>query len=457
MNTNKNQILEAIVGLEWGDEGKGKIVDERVIFAQSQNNKKRTIVVRYQGGANAGHSVYVPSYEGLIKFVTHMAPSGLTNNSDIAIGPQVALNPIQLIREITEARKLFNYAGDIFISERTGILFSYHKKIDETRETNTKSTIGTTKQGIGPFYEDNARRKTRISFAEYISEKFYAKLEDVLEMKKKELEEVGINCRELAKEIIEEHSDVRKKLFQYSSRLEYRLYDYMNNGDNIIIEGAQGSGLDVDMGTIPDQTSSHLLAPYAFPSLGLSRKNFKIYGVEKVYPTRVGLGDFPTIANDKFGEKTVENAGEIGATTGRKRRVGYPDWVFVRRSARLNDCDGIYLTRVDNVQNVYLKVCIAYKMPTGEEIEEVPIFLQNVLPKYSDSTYSWSLWKGPENLSEPENVDLQLKDFREKYIREGFLSLPEGLKNFVRDHDKYVGVPTVGVSIGPSRGETVLI
>lgn len=457
MKTNNKQVLEEFIGLEWGDEGKGKIVDERVTFAQSLNDKKRTVVVRYQGGANAGHSVYVPSLNGLTKFVTHMSPSGLTNNADIAIGPQVALNPIQLMSELNDARRLFDYTGRVMISERTGVLFSYHKKIDEARELVSTSSIGTTKQGIGPFYEDNARRKTRITFAEYISENFYKKIKEVLDMKKRELEELGMYNNDLGDKIIEEHSVARKELFQFSSRLEYRLYDYIENGDHIIIEGAQGSGLDIDMGTIPDQTSSHLLAPHAFPSLGLSRKMFKIYGVEKIYPTRVGAGYFPTFANDKFGETTISNAGEIGATTGRKRRVGYPDWVFVRRSCRINDCDGVYLTRADNVQGADLKVCIAYKMPLGQETEEVPIFLQNVSPIYSRRTYSWKLWDGPENLSKPEEVDSKLKNYRAEYVKAGFSSLPLELRDFVNDHDKYIGIPTVGISIGPSRGETIIV
>ncbi len=453
------QILEAYVGLQWGDEGKGKIVDERVTCAQSLDDGKRTIVIRYQGGNNAGHSVYVrdPQSGELKKFVTHAAPSGLTSNADIAIGPHVAFNPGSFLRELEDARDLFHYSGNVLISERVGVLFEHHRIIDAWYESQGGTNkVGTTRQGIGPFYSDNARRTTRITFGEYISDRFPAKLHEVLCMKRVELLQADVVLDTYEGQILALHAPIRAALAPYAQRLEYRLQEYLSRGDHIFIEGAQGTGLDLDMGTIPDQTSSHLLAPHAFPMLGLSRSLFSIYGVEKVYPTRVGEGVLPTLALDAYGENTAQNAGEFGATTGRKRRVGYPDWVFVRRSAMINDCDGIYLMRADNVQDVDLKACIAYRHPSGEVSAEVPLSLEGVQPEYNKKQYRWHLWDGPKNLSKPEDVDVILRSLRKQYVDEGFHRLPDDLLEYVEDHDNFVGVPTMGISIGPSRGETVL-
>lgn len=453
------QLLEAYVGLQWGDEGKGKIIDERVHATQQFNDGKRVIVVRYQGGPNAGHSVYVLTPSGkLEKFVTHAAPSGLTNNADIAIGPHAAFAPDKFLEEIREATRIFGYSGRILLSERVGVLLDYHRKLDGWHEEQRgASSVGSTKQGIGPFYEDNARRTTRITLREYVSDVFPAKLLSVLALKRHELEAAGIWRDDYGEQLVAAHKDIRREIATYAERLEYRLHEYLRKGDHIIIEGAQGTGLDVDMGTIPDQTSSHLLAPHAFPTLGLPRRAFKIYGVEKIYPTRVGKGAMPTLAGDAFGEETAQNAGEFGATTGRKRRVGYPDWVFARRSAFINDCDSIYLMRADNVQDRELKVCEEYLLPDGSTTEEVPLSLEGILPVYGCERYLWHLWDGPKDLSKPEAVDATLRSFREQYVKGGFASLPGDLQRYSNNHWVYVGVPTVGISIGPSRGETVLV
>ena len=157
-------IREVYVGLQWGDEGKGKLVDEAAHRANSRGDGRRTAMVRYQGGANAGHSTYVRNLRGqLTKFVTHAAPSGLMNGSDIAIGPDVAFNPLQFVKELEQARELFRYSGRVMISERTGVLLEYHQKLDEWRESQGgNSRSGSTKQGIAPFYEDVARKERNL-------------------------------------------------------------------------------------------------------------------------------------------------------------------------------------------------------------------------------------------------------------------------------------------------------
>lgn len=461
--TSREPIREVYIGLQWGDEGKGKLVDEAAWRANSRGDGKSTVVVRYQGGANAGHSTYVRNDQGeLVKFVTHVAPSGLMNGSDIAIGPDVAFNPIAFLEEVNQARQLFNYDRIIMISERTGILMEYHQELDRWREEqggNSKS--GSTKQGIAPFYEDRARKRTMLLAADYISDKFADKLRLIVDEKRKEMhpsvvEAIGMDRADYLDRLVAQHTQVRAALAPFVTRLEYRLYhDYLQAGNNIIIEPSQGSGLDVLMGTPPDTTSSHLLAPHAFASLMVPRSLFRVIGVEKVYPSRVGDGPMPTLANDSFGTEVVENAGEFGATTKRRRRVGYPDWVFSRRSALMNDCDAIVLTRADNVQDRELKYCIGYRLPDGSETDEVPLSLEDVTPIYGKETLNWRLWDGPTNLSDPKTVDEALRVHREQYVREGFGSLPGGLREFVRRHDKFVRRPTVGVSIGPGRGETV--
>ena len=427
------------------------------MHAKNINSENRLLVVRYHGGANAGHTVLVRDENGkLIRFVTHSAPSGLTSNSDIAIGPDVAFNPISFAAELDSAVKIFGYNGKVLISNRVGILFDFHKSIDTHSEDHDSLNIGSTKQGIGPFYQDNTKRTTRITFQDYISDKFTDRLKEVLNLKRKELEDADVWNEKLFDGLIEQHKYPRERLKSFGVNLEYCLKrDYLDKGNHIIIEGAQGTGLDVNMGDMPNVTSSHLLAPFAFPSLGLPRSKFKIYGIEKIYPTRVGNGHLPSLAEDKFAE-IGKNAGEIGVTTGRKRRVGYPDWVFVKRAVMINDCDGIIITRVDNVQDNPIKVCVNYSL-NGSLTDEVSCSLTGSNAIYNDKTYEWHLWDGPKDMSDPILVDDILKDQRAEYVKKGFDSLPFELKQFVKDHDEFIGCKTVGISIGPSRGETVYL
>jgi len=453
---SNKQILEGYVCLYWGDSGKGKLVDEAVERAREQNDGKKIIVARFQGGPNAGHSMWIRNTAGeLVSFVSHAAPSGLANGADIAIGPSVAYDPEKFLRELKEARDLFGYDGRVMISERTGVLLDYHRKIDAWREGLRVKQIGTTKSGIGPFYEDNARRDTRITFADYVSDNFPEKLRLVLDLKQLELSELskaGILTPNYLEELVAIHEPIRRELRPFAERLEYRMQEYLEQGNHIILEGAQGTGLHVDLGTIDDVTSSHLLMPEGLASLGLPRRAFKIVGVEKIYPTRVGNGVMPTLDSEL--EEMGENAGEYGATTRRRRREGWPDFVFARRSVFLNDCDSIALTRADCLQDRDVKVCIAY-LVNDTLTEEVPLYLNEVKPVYAEQTFRWHLWDGPRDVSDPKIVDAELQEKRAGYVREGFKGLPLGLQSFVKVHNVFVGVPINQISIGPARGETV--
>lgn len=449
----KEQVLDAYIGLQWGDEGKGKVVDEVAAKAidLGDGRGQRTIVVRAQGGPNSGHTIKTKDSEKKdVTTIQHSAPSGLPSGADVAIGPHTAFSPTHFAQELRDAERLFGYAGRVMISERAGVLFEYHSLLDKLREGDDSTSVGSTKNGIGPFYEDNSRRTTRVTVRDYISADFPDRLRRVMEMKRRELEPAfefaGTSFDDCLARIVATHDPLRNELAQFVERLEYRLQDYLRNGDNIIIEGAQGSGLDVDMGTIPDTTSSHLLAPSFFPSLGLPRRAFRIIGVEKIYPTRVGKGEMPTLDKGYFGTTVQRDAREVGATTGRPRRVGWPDWVLVKYSAMVNDCDGIVLTRADDVQGHGLKVCVAYRHPDGSVNDEFPLDLKGVVPVYDERTFNWSLWGKIE--------DDEIRDARKHYVSDGG-DLPSSLLGFIARHDEYVRCPTVGVSIGGNRGETV--
>jgi adenylosuccinate synthase len=391
----------------------------------------------------------------LKKFVAHAAPCGIASNTDLGIGPQTAFDPEKFMKELKEAKEIFgDYTGRIMISERTGVLLDYHRMLDMFQEKKRLHKVGTTAFGIGPFYMCNAERTTRITFADYVSDRFPEKLKEVLKWYRRPLNAMGKrSINDYCEELLAVHNPIREELKDFNERLEYKLQEYIKNDHNIIIEGAQGTYLDVDMGTIPDQTSSHLLAQDAFSGLGLSRKDFKIYGIEKVYPTRVGSGPMPTLAEEL--QIVGENAGEKGATTGRVRRVGYPDWVLIRRAAMINDIDGIFLTRADNAQDIDWKVCTEYKFE-NKFIKEVPLDLSKVIPSYEMTKYNWHLFDAPKNLSNPAEVDEQLRPLRKTIVEAGDYNLPLELLGYINAHDTYVGRPIVGVSIGPERGETIL-
>ena len=459
-----SQILEGYVCLYWGDSGKGKLVDEAAERARQQDDGKRIVVVRSHGGPNAGHTICFRENGDLKQMIVHAAPSGLASGVDIAIGPHVAFDPEKFWNEFKNAQE-FGYNGRVMISERVGILLDYHRKLDlmqeHQREASTPAVhvipIGTTGSGIGPFYQDNARRDTRITFADYVSEQFPEILQQVLEKKRFELKIYGIidgkySQKKILNELVSLHEPIRRELKHFAERLEYRLQEYLDKGHHIIVEGAQGTGLDVDLGTLPMVTSSHVLMPQGLASLGLPRRAFKIIGVEKIYPTRVGNGVMPTL--DEELENVGEMAGEYGATTGRKRRVGWPDWVFAHRSAFLNDCDSIALTRVDCLQDREVKVCTQYLLD-DELTEEVPLNLSKAKAVYGRERFNWHLWDGPRDVSKPLKVDAELRDKRWAYVKEGLESLPRGLRAFVTAHNTYVGVPIEMVSIGAAQGETV--
>lgn len=482
-----------IVGGAWGDEGKGKIVVEEIL--EEQRAGKTVYNGRWQGGANAGHSIYIRINGVLHKFVAHASPSGAVCNANLFIGPDVAYDSVKFVKETKEARERFGFNSDILISERTGILFDYHISLDMAQELSRARQVGTTGSGIGTFYMDNSRRTTRLVFADYVSPNFKDRLKSIFHEKRDEFnaasgyllasaakKEKGdeknqkiadehrqrgerlciVKLNTYLDELISQHEPVIEELKHCGCQLEYVLNRALSRGDSIVLEGAQGTMLDVNAGTLPDVTSSHLLAQNGITSVGLPRRAFKIYVVEKVYPTRVGNGVMPTLAGDDFGVETQKNGGEQGATTGRLRRVGYPDWVVSAYAAMMNDADGFILTRVDLVQDKELKHCVAYKRPSGEISNEMPLDLSSVKPVYSERTHKWHLWDGPTDLSDPLKVDEILRPLRERYVKGDWRNLPRGFRDYCLKHNEHVflstgrAVPIVAASISPVVGERVV-
>ncbi|MFO7813295.1 MAG: adenylosuccinate synthase, partial [Pelovirga sp.] len=354
-----------IVGAQWGDEGKGKVVDIYTEFVQN--------VVRFQGGNNAGHTLVV----GDEKTVLHLIPSGILHQDKrCIIGNGVVLDPKVFLEEIDKLKKRGYLQDDqqLMVDGAVNIIMPYHKKIDIAREVKSGAKkIGTTGRGIGPTYEDKVGRRG-IRFADLLKpETFRRKLKEILPEKNFFLENY-LGEEPLNEEaIVEEYLGYAERLRVYLGRASTTLDQAINNGENILFEGAQGSLLDIDHGTYPYVTSSSTIAAGACTGTGLGPKVIdEIIGISKAYVTRVGEGPFPTELNDEMG-KTLRAAGnEFGATTGRPRRTGWLDIVALREAVRTNGLTGIALTKMDVLSELdTIKVCTAYRH--GEQIiEEFP-------------------------------------------------------------------------------------
>ncbi len=357
-----------VVGVQWGDEGKGKIVD--VLTAESD------VVVRYQGGANAGHTVKIGEEE----FVFHLIPSGILQEGKICIiGNGVVLDPKEVIAELDKLRlRGIDHEENLWISDRAHVVLPYHRKLDEVRELASGSgKIGTTLRGIGPCYTDKASRNG-IRTADLMDPGRFAELlKKNLQAKNRELVELyGAEPLEF-EPIFEEYR-------QYAERLRYRvrnistlLWKYEGQGARILFEGAQGSLLDIDLGTYPFVTSSNTSFLGLGAGTGFSpRRIGQVLGVSKAYTTRVGGGPFPTELEDQVGDYLRDTGKEFGATTGRPRRCGWLDLVAVRYAIRFGDVDALAITKLDVLDGLpEIQVCTGYTAG-GKPMEEFPPHLQ---------------------------------------------------------------------------------
>jgi adenylosuccinate synthase len=415
-----------IVGAQWGDEGKGKIVDLLTQYAD--------LVVRFQGGNNAGHTIVLKGE----KFVVHLIPSGiLYQDKKCIIGNGVVLDPAVLIQEIDEIKKRGYFQDDsqLMISEETHLILPYHRRIDVAREKTFK--IGTTGRGIGPAYEDKVVR-CGIRVVDLIDEKvFREKLEANLIQKNLYLTQVLKDKGFEFSEIFDEYLQYKNRLEKYVENTSLILYEEIQKGKHVLFEGAQGALLDMDHGTYPYVTASNTVAGNACAGSGIGPTMIhSVIGVAKAYTTRVGEGPFPTELQDELGEKIRQRGGEYGATTGRPRRCGWFDAVVVNHSIRINGIREIVITKLD-VLNEFdtIKICVGYRTD-GKVFYHVPSNLE--ILRHSEPIYE-----------EMKGWKTEIKGAK------NFKDLPRNAKRYLKRIQKLIGAKITMISIGSERDETV--
>lgn len=419
-----------IIGAQWGDEGKGKIVD--MLSAQSQ------VIVRFQGGNNAGHTIKVKGEETIL----HLIPSGILHDGKIClIGNGVVLDPAVFLSEVDHlaARGIDVAPTRLGISKKTHLIMPYHKSLDKAREAKRAGhKIGTTGRGIGPCYEDKAARvglrAGDLADPDLVREKVrHALLEkNVLLRDLYKFEPLDENA------VCDELLGLAPRLLPYLTDVDARIHETMLAGQNVLFEGAQGIHLDIDHGTYPFVTSSNTVAGNAAAGSGVAPGTLnRIVGIVKAYTTRVGSGPFPTELLDDTGSYLRTKGHEFGATTGRPRRCGWLDAVVLRETVRLNGLTDIALTKLDVLQNLpALQICVAYELD-GKRLEYLPQeegALGRVTPVY-------------EELPGFEDDISECTAFEE---------LPGTVQGYIRRIEELSGVKVSMISVGADRRQTIV-
>jgi adenylosuccinate synthase len=420
-----------VVGTQWGDEGKGKIVD--LLTEQAK------VVVRYQGGNNAGHTLVV----GGEKFIFHLIPSGILHPGTMCcIGNGVVLDPEVFLSEIDRLQSRGIKVGpeNLRVSERTQVIMPYHQRLDLARErAKGEGKIGTTGRGIGPCYEDKVAR-LGIRVVDLVNpESLKAKLTDVLPEKNFLLEKLLGDKPFTFEEIFESYEKFGQRLKPLMSNISVILQDAAKNGKNILFEGAQGTHLDIDHGTYPFVTSSNPVAGGAATGSGIGPGALhRVLGIVKAYTTRVGGGPFPTECLDAVGTHLQECGVEFGSTTGRPRRCGWLDMVVLKEAARLNGLTGLAITKLDVLSTLDpVRICVAYDMD-GERRDIMPptlTELERCRPVFEDLPG----WK--EDIRGVRRLE----------------DLPANTRNYLNRLEELAGVPIQIVSVGPDREETIVV
>ena len=419
-----------IVGMQWGDEGKGKIVDLLAAFAD--------IVVRFQGGNNAGHTMVVNGEQ----FISHLVPSGILQEKICFIGNGLVVDPEVLLEEIDYLNNLGIDVGPdkLKISDKAHIIMPYHKQIDLAREKQKgDKKIGTTGRGIGPAYEDKASRKG-IRFVELIDQDIFSeRVKDILEEKNFYLKNYLLVETLDADIIIDQYNTYAQKLAPHVADISVEIHQAIQSDQQILFEGAQGTHLDIDHGTYPYVTSSNTVSGNACCGAGIGPKEITgVIGIAKAYTTRVGRGPFPTELFDETGDAIQAKGAEFGATTGRRRRCGWLDLVLLRNSMRLNGLTGIVITKLDVLGGLEsLKICTAYAY-NETIIHDFPASLKVLgacKPIY-ETLPGWS-----EDISG---------------IRR-FEDLPPNAQNYLKRIEALLEVPIPIISVGPGRDETIML
>ena len=419
-------MVDVILGMQWGDEGKGKIVD---YFAPAYD-----LIARFQGGPNAGHTLYIQGK----KMVLHQIPSGIFHEDKInLIGNGVVLDPVTLKKECESVASMgVDYKKNLFISERTHLILPTHRALDKASELSKgNEKIGSTLKGIGPAYMDKTGRNG-LRVGDLLDKNFttqYIKLR----MKHQRLLD-NFNFQDELTNWEEEFFEAIELLKELKIvNGEYFINDHIQRGMKVLAEGAQGSMLDVDFGTFPFVTSSNTISAGVCTGLGVAPQKIKeVLGVTKAYCTRVGSGPFPTELLDQTGEKIRNTGQEFGSTTGRPRRCGWIDLVALQFACMINGVTQIIMTKADVLDDLEtLKVCNGYKI-NGEEKNYVPFQMNRVAiePVYKE----FDGWK--------EDIT-SISDFKK---------LPAKMKNYIDYLNSFLRIPVKYISIGPGREQIVL-
>ena len=419
-----------VVGSQWGDEGKGKIVD----WLSSEAD----VVVRFQGGHNAGHTLVIDG----VTYKLRLLPSGIVRKNKISIiGNGVVVDPWALLDEIDEIKSkgVVVTEKNLILSESANLILPFHREMDEIREDAAgKAKIGTTRRGIGPAYEDKVGRRS-IRVMDLISEKnLDHRLETVLmhhNAIRKGLGKDIFNKDKLKKDLI----DLAPKILKYSQPVWKKIDEFIVENKKILFEGAQGILLDVDHGTYPFVTSSNTVASAAATGSGCGPGAINyVLGITKAYTTRVGEGPFPTELTDKIGGELGTRGKEFGTVTSRKRRCGWFDGVLVRQTIKISGINGIALTKLDVLDNLdEIKMCIAYDLD-GNKIDYLPAAVDDQL-KVKPIYKTFKGWKSST-----------------KGIKK-FQDLPENAKKYIMELEKFVETKISSISTSPERNDTILI
>ncbi len=418
--------VTTIIGAQWGDEGKGKVTDYL-----ADNSK---VVARSQGGNNAGHTIVVDGR----KHKLHLLPSGILRKDVVnVVGNGVVVNPDVLLKELTN---LGEDRGHLFISDRAHVIMPYHKMLDGGEESSKgKSMIGTTGNGIGPCYSDKASR-IGIRMGDILDDDMIIeRLEKALPRNQALLSHYGIDNNLTVDSLFETCREWRNQLGDFITDTSLLVNQHIDNGDNVLLEGAQGVHIDIEYGTYPFVTSSSPTTAGAALGSGIApSKISNVVGVTKAYLTRVGSGPFPTELEDKVGEMIRDKGQEFGTTTGRPRRCGWLDLVMLELSNRICGFSSLAIMKLDILSDMdEIKVCVAYKDDTGLEVNHFPSSL-SYLAKCAPVYKTFPGWSSSD-------ID----------ISKGII--PSEMKNYLDFISESLNLPISIVSLGPGRDETIIL
>jgi adenylosuccinate synthase len=411
---------DLIVGLQWGDEGKGKIVD---MMAQAYE-----VVARFAGGHNAGHTIVT----GGKKYALHLIPSGILNPEAVnIIGNGVVVCPANLMKEMSQ---FDNLEGRLWVSDKAHLILPYHQLIDQAKERmRGDKAIGTTGRGIGPAYADKIARSGHRVGELHDVEALFAKVTEYLQQNKPIFEAMGVRMPD-PRQLKADLERYRDGLAPFITDTTQMIWRDLDEGKKVLLEGAQGTMLDIDHGTYPYVTSSNTIAGGACTGMGLSPKRIgSVTGIAKAYCTRVGNGPFPSEDLGPDGDRLREQGHEFGTTTGRPRRCGWFDAVAIRHACALNGCDQIALMKLDVLDGFEtIKICVGYEFE-GRRIDYVPYDLEHVTPVYE----TFPGWERVEGISDYD-------------------ALPDSAKAYIETIEEVSGVKVGIISTSPDREDTIV-